>query len=126
MEGCLVCKLWLGFEVNLVFYFLPFDSVVWVLMGACDSVKSGYGGFGFEFGSGAFVFEVVCRCDWEEIGCGVVLMVVSKWLWVSFCVQREGCGCVIEGRFVSFPLSSHGSLGLIQARERVRRERERS
>jgi hypothetical protein len=32
---------------------------------------------------------------------------------------------VIGGRFVSFPLSSHGSLGLIRARERVRRERER-
>jgi hypothetical protein len=55
-------------------------------MGACDYVKRGYGGFRFEFGSGAFVFDVVCRCDWEEIGCGVVLMVVSKWLWVSFYV----------------------------------------
>ena len=44
-------------EGNLVFFFFPFDSVVWVLMGACDSVKSDYGGFG------AFVFEVVCRCD---------------------------------------------------------------
>jgi hypothetical protein len=32
---------------------------------------------------------------------------------------------VIGGRFVSFSLSSHGSLGLIQARERVRRERKR-
>ncbi len=52
-------------------------------------------------------------------------MMVSKWLWVSFCVQREGCRCVIGGRFVSFPLSSHGSLGLIRGRERVRRERER-
>ena len=80
--GWLVCKLWLGFEGNLVFFFFPFDSVVWVLMGAGNSVKSGYGGFG----SGAFVFEVVCWCDWEEIGWGVVLMVVSKWLWVSFCV----------------------------------------
>jgi hypothetical protein len=32
---------------------------------------------------------------------------------------------VIGGRFVSFSLSNHGSLGLIQASERVRRERER-
>ena len=75
-----------GLEGNLVFFFFPFDSVVWVLMGACDYVKRDYGGFRFEFGSGAFVFDVVCKCDWEEIGCGVVLMVVSKWLWVSFYV----------------------------------------
>ena len=78
-----------GLEGNLVFFFFPFDSVVWVLMGACDSVKSGYGGFGFELGSGAFVFEVVCRCDWEEIGWGVVLMVVSKWLWVFFLFREK-------------------------------------
>ncbi len=76
----MVCKLWLGFERNLVFFFLPFDSVMWVLISACDSVKSDYGGFRFEFGFGAFVFDVVCRCDWEEIGWGVVLIVVSKWL----------------------------------------------
>ncbi len=61
-------------------------------MGACDSEKSGYGGFGFKFGHEAFVFEVVCRCDWGQVGCGVVLMVVSKWLWVSFLFREKVVG----------------------------------
>ena len=89
-------------------------------MGACDSVKSDYGGFR------AFVFEVVCRCDWEEIGWGVVLMVVSKWLWVFFVFRKKVVDVWLGGGlFLSLSPAMAALVWSEQGREFEEKERER-